>query len=304
MAKFLGPNLDARALTLTTDLALAEGGTGGHALPAAGAIVYAASASAYGVSAAGTTGQYLKTGVAGAPTWATLQASDLSDNSSLMHLAGDEAASGTKSFSSGTLNLTHGTANVINWGQVGAAAPTFTTRSAGTKLLLYPNIDGTHTDLAIGIEGATMWFGVDINTSGFKWYAGTTPIATLSGAGALTLATPLAVAQGGTGISASGTAGQVLTSGGGSAPSWQWGPKIITFTGTTGSTGLLTVTHGLGFTPTYVVVQSQNPGASFAACFGVDTLGATTFRARFMNANTGGMFASTATGTQLALCWP
>jgi hypothetical protein len=84
----------------------------------------------------------------------------------------------------------------IDWTAAsGYAAPTFNTSSGGTKLILYPAIGASTVDYAIGIEGSTIWNSVPENTSGyfFKWYGGTTSVATLTGAGALTLASTLAV---------------------------------------------------------------------------------------------------------------
>jgi hypothetical protein len=83
----------------------------------------------------------------------------------------------------------------INWQGSGVAAPQFSSSSVGTKLLLYPNISGSTADFAIGIDSATIWNGVPENSASyfFKWYGGTTNVATLTGAGALTLAGDLAV---------------------------------------------------------------------------------------------------------------
>jgi hypothetical protein len=72
------------------------------------------------------------------------------------------------------ITLTNATSNWIGWGAAGLGAPTATTRSAGTKLVLYPAISATTTDYAIGIDGATMWFGLTDTTCAFKWYANTT----------------------------------------------------------------------------------------------------------------------------------
>ena len=87
------------------------------------------------------------------------------------------------------IKLNNATSNYISWGINGVAAPTFTTTSTGTKLLLWPNVSATFTDYAIGIENYNTWFGVpQSNTSyGFKWYGGTTQIARLDGTGNLTV---------------------------------------------------------------------------------------------------------------------
>ena len=73
-------------------------------------------------------------------------------------------------------NVIFGTANAV---------PAFTTRSAGTKLVLYPQINAGNVDYAFGIEAGNLWQTVPQNSNnfGFKWYGGNTQIANLSGAG-------------------------------------------------------------------------------------------------------------------------
>lgn len=56
---------------LTTPVSIAQGGTNSTATPTAGGVVYG-DGSAHQVSAAGTSGQYLKSNGASAPSWATL----------------------------------------------------------------------------------------------------------------------------------------------------------------------------------------------------------------------------------------
>lgn len=89
--------------------------------------------------------------------------------------------------STGTVNLTNATSNLIAYSTAGVAAPTFTTRSAGTKVVLFPNIGASAVDYALGIEASTLWLSVPTTSQQFKFYGGTTNIATLSGTGALTL---------------------------------------------------------------------------------------------------------------------
>jgi hypothetical protein len=83
----------------------------------------------------------------------------------------------------------------INWNTSGVAAPQFSSSSAGTKLLLYPAVGASSSDYAIGIESATIWNSVPLNDVNyfFKWYGGTTNIASLTGTGNFTLAGTLAV---------------------------------------------------------------------------------------------------------------
>jgi hypothetical protein len=82
----------------------------------------------------------------------------------------------------GEIYLNGTTGNRIEWNTSGVAAPAFTTRSAGTKLLLFPNIGAAAVDYAIGMASGTLWNSVPTSSQQFAWYAGTTAIATLSGA--------------------------------------------------------------------------------------------------------------------------
>lgn len=88
----------------------------------------------------------------------------------------------------GQIYLNGATGNRIDFNTNGIAPPSFTTRSAGTKIVLYPQVDASNVDFAIGIESSTLWQSVGSTARQFKWYAGTTNIATLTGAGVLTVA--------------------------------------------------------------------------------------------------------------------
>ena|SRR2546425_1887279 len=57
---------------------------------------------------------------------------------------------------------------------------------------------------------------------------------------------------------------------------------IGTFSGTTDSSGYITVTHGAGFTPTVVLVTwtTSGLGGGVGPFMGADSIGATTFRTR------------------------
>lgn len=55
----------------------------------------------------------------------------------------------------------------------GVAAPAFTTRSAGTKIVLYPQIGASSADFGFGIESGAMWATVPSSSQNFKWYNGT-----------------------------------------------------------------------------------------------------------------------------------
>lgn len=86
---------------------------------------------------------------------------------------GNETISGIKSLSGGTLNLTNTTSNVITWTIDGFGPPSFASRTAGSKLILYPAfVAGTQADYVIGIDNLVMWFGIPDTSRTFKWYMG------------------------------------------------------------------------------------------------------------------------------------
>ena len=95
---------------------------------------------------------------------------------------------GSPTDGAGQIYLNGATSNRVEWSAVGTGAPAFTTRSAGTKLLIYPAISGSQVDYAMGIEAATLWSSVPVASSSFyfKWYGGQTQVASLDGTGAFT----------------------------------------------------------------------------------------------------------------------
>jgi hypothetical protein len=97
----------------------------------------------------------------------------------------------------------------IEWTAAGTGAPAFTTRNSGTKIVLYPTITGSQTDYALGINSGVLWSSLPGYDGGqyFKWYGGTTEVASLSGTGILTVAAISA-------NSSTGTAGYYLRSSG------------------------------------------------------------------------------------------
>jgi hypothetical protein len=76
----------------------------------------------------------------------------------------------------------------LDWTGTGFAQPSFTTRSAGQKITLYPAISGSLVDYSIGIDGGVLWTTVPAATGDyqFKWYGGESQIASLSGTGLFT----------------------------------------------------------------------------------------------------------------------
>jgi hypothetical protein len=110
------------------------------------------------------------------------------------------------------IELTNGTSNWIQWGTAGIGAPTFTTSSVGTKLIIYPAVGASAADYAVGLEAGALWFSVPTTSGSFKWYGGTTLLMTLFN-GQLTLPTVFA-----TGTNSGVIIGRRDTS----AAAWQW----------------------------------------------------------------------------------
>ncbi|TWF44324.1 hypothetical protein FHW36_101244 [Chitinophaga polysaccharea] len=84
------------------------------------------------------------------------------------------------------LRLNNATSNNITFDPVGLGAPTFTTRSVGTRVTLHPALGSASGDYAIGIEPQHMWFSVNVKNvaNGFKFYAGNNQIGRIDGFGA------------------------------------------------------------------------------------------------------------------------
>jgi hypothetical protein len=88
----------------------------------------------------------------------------------------------------GQISLNNATSNMILYGTAGSGPPVFgSTRSGGTRLVIYPYLSSTTSDFAIGYNGGSLWSSVPNNGSQFQWYAGTTVVATLSGSGNLSV---------------------------------------------------------------------------------------------------------------------
>lgn len=85
--------------------------------------------------------------------------------------------------------LSNATHNYFMTGTTGTGAPTFTTRSAGTRYVLWPATTGSTVDYGLGIDGGYVWFAVAAVNAviGWKWFAGTTEVMRLESTGALVL---------------------------------------------------------------------------------------------------------------------
>jgi hypothetical protein len=88
----------------------------------------------------------------------------------------------------GLINLSNTTNNVIAFRNAGAAIPSFTTRSLGTKISLYANtLAANAAEYAMGVAANTYWASVPATSQKFEWYGGITLAATLTGLGAFTV---------------------------------------------------------------------------------------------------------------------
>jgi hypothetical protein len=84
----------------------------------------------------------------------------------------NEAISGFWTFGSGSLSFTHGTSNFLIWPATGVAYPTVLPRSLGTRAVLWPGVNTTVFDFAIGIGSNTLWASVpEAGTQRFAWFA-------------------------------------------------------------------------------------------------------------------------------------
>jgi hypothetical protein len=162
---------------------------------------------------------------------------------------------GTTITGGGQIYLNGATSNRIDFNTNGSGAPTFVTRSAGTKIVLYPGFGPTKVDYGFGIDGLDLWSSVSAESGSFKWYAATTNISTLFGTGELVLGTttktgtasqPLQVTGGayvsgslGIGVTIPSAKLQVTTaSSDGNVVTWGTGQAVISPGGTSTSQGL------------------------------------------------------------------
>jgi hypothetical protein len=239
----LNVNDASRSISLSGDLTLAS------ALTTVGAFTLS-------LTTTGTTNVTLPT----TGTLATLAGTETFTNKTI----GDTLTLGAAGSATSPQILLNGSS--MNWIQftiAGVGAPAFTTRSSGTKLVLWPQVDATNVDYAIGIENSNIWFSVPTSASqyGFKWYTGTTNAATLNSVG-LTVTGTIAASN--------------LSLGGNFATS---GASALTLT-TTGATNVTLPTAG-----------------TLATLAGTETLTNKTLTTPQINAATVGVAATVTAGT-------
>ena len=103
-----------------------------------------------------------------------LTGSNITDNGTTVSITTPFSVSGRQ------ISLNGATSNLIDFNTNGVAAPTFNSRSAGTKILLYPVLNSVNVDYALGIDNNTLWYSVPSTTQSFRWYFGTSNLATLT----------------------------------------------------------------------------------------------------------------------------
>ena len=77
----------------------------------------------------------------------------------------------------GQIYLNGATGNRIDFNTDGLGDPTFTNRSVGTKIVLYPLVSAGGVDYALGMSGGTLWYSVPATSDQHRFFASTTSVA-------------------------------------------------------------------------------------------------------------------------------
>jgi len=188
--------------------------------------------------------------------------------------------------------LNGATGNRIDFNTNGQGIPTTTTRSAGTKIVLFPSVNATFVDYAIGAAANEIWSSVKEYSAGqtFKWYGGTTEIANLNGVGDLQIDGDLTVT--GNDIKSS-TATAITLSG---ADVTILGDLTVSGTTTTIDTANLLVED-----KNITIGNVASPTDTTAAGGGITLLGATNKTITWNNATDGWEFNQAITATSFTV---
>lgn len=149
----------------------------------------AATTGNYGYNSVASSTTNLSTGAVGSGSTKTLNLGTGGASGSTSNINIGSANGGATTINSSILNLTNSTSSWINYGTGGAAVPSFTTRSVGTKEIYFVTLDGTHVDYARGIASSVLYDSIPQANSGYsyKLYGGTTNIFSILGDGFATI---------------------------------------------------------------------------------------------------------------------
>lgn len=187
--------ITGNAANVTGTVAIANGGTNGSATPTAGAVPYG-TGTAFGFTAAGTSGQYLTSAGAGVPTWTTFtlpQSLATSSNPQFNSIGVGVAAGGTAGTITG-IEFTGNSATVTNGvyttsTQTISGSKTFTASTGIILSTTAPVIQFVETDqtlpagkIRVVCDGGN--FRIDRNTAVAGDYSTYTSDLTISSAGA------------------------------------------------------------------------------------------------------------------------
>lgn len=170
----------------------------------------------------------------------------------------------------GTIGLNNSTKNHIVFNANGVGIPTLTTRSVGTKLVLYPSLGATISDYAFGVESAFMWSSVSNAAAGWKWYAAAAEVARLSGTGQLSvntsLTSPLLTSPSSSSLSIASPTGEsiVFNPGGTTRGTWDSDGRLgIGTVPNAARASLLEVNGNVWSTDAYILGTTNAPTAEF-----------------------------------------
>ena len=238
--------------------------------PTAGSVPYG-TGSTLAYTAAGTSGQFLKSNGSSPPTWVTAAGTGTVTSVDVSGGTTGLTASGGPVTTSGTITLA-GTLATANGGTGGTATPTAGTIPYGTGTALGYSAVGTSGQvLTSGGAGVPTWTTVtgtgtvtSVNVSG-----GTTGLTysggPITGSGTITMAGTLAVANGGTGVTTSTGTGSVVL---GTSPTVN-NPTVTNYVESVVAIGTVTTTNTLSLTNG--TVQTATLTASTACTFTMPT---------------------------------
>jgi hypothetical protein len=237
--------------------------------PTAGSIPYG-DGSTLSYSSVGTAGQVLVSGGSGSPTWSSVGTGSVTSVAVSGGTTGLTTSGGPVT-TSGTITIA-GTLAIANGGTNGTATPTAGTIPYGTGTALAYSAAGTSGQvLTSGGAGAPTWTTVtgtgtvtSVNVSG-----GTTGLTysggPITGSGTITMAGTLAVANGGTGVTASTGTGSVVL---GTSPTVN-NPTVTNYVESVVAIGTVTTTNTIALTNG--TVQTATLTASTACTFTMPT---------------------------------